>query len=230
MATQQLEFDGIIIEVHHKRIKHLNLRIYPPDGQVRVSAPLKFSMKQIRMLIEEKGEWIHSQRARIKAQPLAPVLTMQAGENHFFLGTPYPLKVNIQHKKPCLAFLNNEFILTITSSTTACEKKAVFDAWYRQQMSARLPCLIKKWEHVIGVDVREWGVRAMKTRWGSCNIRARRIWLNLSLIQKPLDCLESVLVHEMIHLLEASHNARFYALMDRFMPDWRIAQAPLKMR
>ena len=110
------------------------------------------------------------------------------------------------------------------------ERNARLNAWYKQQMQALIPDLIKKWEPIIGVSVHAWGVKSMKTRWGSCNVDAHRIWLNLNLIKKPLVCLEYVLVHEMVHLLEANHSPRFYALMTRFFPEWKGFQKQLECK
>ncbi|MDI1351398.1 MAG: SprT family zinc-dependent metalloprotease, partial [bacterium] len=125
--------------------------------------------------------------------------------------------------------LNDQFIyLYVTHHATQAQKQLIIDRWYRHEMSLLLPDLFQHWEKIIGVRVAQWGIKKMKTRWGSCNTRAHRIWLNLNLIQKNSVCLEYVLVHELVHLLEASHNQRFYNLMTRFMPQWRHYQALLE--
>ncbi len=224
MANLQIEIDGITIEILRKPIKNMNLRIYPPDGLVRVSAPLKLSLQQIRHQLEAKREWLHTQRARLQAQPVISAPLMQNGESHYFLGKAYTLNVVESSKPAQLKLKDNILLLSAKLHTTEVTKLACLKRWYQVQMQALIPHLIDKWEPVIGVTVKTWGIKTMKTRWGSCNTRAHRIWLNLSLIQKPIVCLEYVLVHEMVHLLEASHNARFYQLMDQFMPQWRTHQ------
>jgi predicted metal-dependent hydrolase len=117
---------------------------------------------------------------------------------------------------------DNQYIdVYIHENTTREQRRKVLTEWYRRQLKQLLPALIEKWQPIIDVEVKAWGVKQMKTRWGTCNIPAQRIWLNLELIKKPLNCLEYVVVHEMVHLLERHHNARFKAYMDEFLPHWR---------
>lgn len=217
-----LEIDGITIEILRKPIKNLHLRIYPPEGQVRVSAPLKLSMQKIRCAIEAKRAWIHQQRARVQARPINRELRWETGESHDFLGQAYELQVIENTTLSQVVLQDNLLQLWVKTNTTRADKEALVQAWYRAQMASLVPDLIKKWQPIINVTVAQWGIKIMKTRWGSCNVRTHRIWLNLALIKKPISCLESVLVHEMVHLLEPSHNRRFYALMDEFMPTWRV--------
>ena len=224
MKTDLIEFEGISIELQRKSIKNIHFRVYPPDGRVKISAPLRFSLKTIYQQIATRSDWIHTQRKRIQAIPYAREPMMCSGETHVFLGQPCILQVSnvAPYKK---VFMQDAVIhLSANPQASTTEKYNLLQAWYRQQMTALLPELIKKWQKIVGVDIAAWGIKKMKTRWGSCNIRTRRIWLNLTLIEKPLLCLESVLVHELVHLHEASHNARFYALMDQFMPEWRQAK------
>lgn len=227
MPHQQIEIDGITIEIHRKAIKNMNLRIYPPDGRVRVSAPLRLSLDDIRTQLETKREWLRTQRTKLQTLPSVTTPTLCTGETHYFLGQAYPLLILENQARPYVSLQDNSLIINTKTGTTSLEKMARLNRWYQLQMQALIPDLIKKWQLILGVHVADWGVKAMKTRWGSCNTQARRIWLNLSLIQKPIICLEYVLVHEMVHLLEASHNKRFYQLMDRFMPDWRTHQKAL---
>ena len=228
MTKHFLEFDGLTIAIHRKPIKNLHLRIYPPDGEVRVSAPLRLSLEKISHQIESRREWIHTQRLRIQSRPIKPEPVIETGASHLFLGQIYLLALNETANKQGIALTGNLLQLSLKPNTSVETREAMLETWYRKQMMALLPDLITKWQAVIGVHVAEWGIKKMRTRWGSCNIRAHRIWLNLALIKKPVACLESVLVHEMVHLLEASHNARFYALMDKFMPEWRVFQKDLK--
>ncbi len=229
MANNHIEIDGITIEILRKSIKNMHLRIYPPDGQVRVSAPLKLSLQHIRHQLETKREWLHTQRARLQAMPVLSEPTMQTGEAHYFLGQAYPLTVIESPLSPQIILKDNRLLLSMKPHATPIEKQAFLKQWYQAQMQSLVPELIKKWQPLMGVRVESWGAKTMKTRWGSCNTRTRRIWLNLILIQKSIVCLEYVLIHEMVHLLEASHNARFYQFMDKFMPEWRTHQKALHM-
>ena len=225
-----IELDGISVEILRKPIKNMYLRIYPPDGGVKITAPLKLPLDVIRSHLTGKIAWINSARARFVARPSLPALTMQSGEQHYFLGEGYELVVH-EGSGPHRIERQDQLIhCFVKPNTSAIEKSRRLQRWYTQQMQAILPALIQKWEPIIGVRVDSFRIRTMKTRWGSCNVVTRRICLNLSLIQKPLACLDYVLVHEMVHLHEANHSKRFYALMDQFLPEWRIYKKQLEMR
>ncbi|CEK09547.1 M48 family metallopeptidase [Legionella hackeliae] len=228
MSKHIIEIDGIVVEILRKPIKNLHLRVYPPDGQVKVSAPIRFRLDEIHHELKTKMNWIRQQRQRFQARPHQPQPTYQTGEQLSFLGEIYTL-VNIAHNaRPKILVENNFIHCYIEANATFEDKEKLIQTWHRQQMKVLLPNLIRKWEPVLGVTVNDWGIKTMKTRWGSCNIRAKRIWLNLRLMIKPLACLEYVLVHELVHLLETNHSKRFYALMDKFLPDWRQRQTLLE--
>lgn len=218
-----IEMDGFTVTLVRKRIKNLNLRINAA-GEVKVSAPLRFPLDLIHRYLHDKREWIDAHRRRLQARSPPLPLTLTTGEFLPFLGNHYELVVYHQSKHSRIEIDNTRMHCFVKTDATFAEKNALLQRWYRSQMANLLPDLIEKWEAVVGVQVNAWGIRAMKTRWGSCNISKKRIWLNLNLIQKPLVCLESVIVHELVHLLEASHNKRFYALMSQFMPNWKDHQ------
>lgn len=222
-----IEIDGLSIEISKKSIKNINLRI-DSQGKIKVSMPEKCSFDIVQHYLQTKRDWIIAHRARLLATPRSVAFTLNTGEYHFFLGKPYEWVVHENAKQNRIVIDEKKLHCFISATANFLTKKALLEQWYRQQMHALLPALIKKWETVIGVQVDAYGIKVMKTRWGSCNTRERRIWLTLYLIQKPLDCLEYVLVHEMVHLLEASHNQRFYRLMSQFMPNWRCRQDSLK--
>ena len=227
MTHLQIELDGIPIEILRKPIKNIHLRIYPPDGRVRVSAPIALSLNHIYKQIEAKLVWLHTQRARIQALPPRIEPSLQNGDQQYFLGTPYTLKL-IEHPSEKVVKLHNNIIqLHMSPNASTTQKTLLLNRWYQMQMQSLVPDLIKKWQPIMAVNVANWGTKIMKTRWGSCNIRTKHIWLNLVLIKKPIECLEYVLVHEMVHLLEASHNKRFHQLMDHFMPEWQTHKKTL---
>ncbi|WP_454786115.1 M48 family metallopeptidase [Legionella sp. WA2024007413] len=225
-----IELDGIPIEISRKKIKNMNLRIYPPDGLVKVSVPLRFSEQLIRQSLESKSAWIHKQRERIRNRAVLEACTFETGSTIVFRGNKYLLIIE-EHYGPAQIKIQNELIYCYTQpNSTPTQIQTLIEGWYKQQMQRLLPELIHRWEAIVGVKVAEWGIRKMKTRWGSCNTRAARIWLNLNLIKKPPICLEYVLVHELVHLLEPSHNQRFYGLMSKFMPQWREYEYHLEGR
>ena len=216
-----IDLNGIAIEIIKKPIKNMSLRIYPPDGAVKVSAPLHYKEHIIREFLQRKSSWITKQRNRMKEHLIEHDSIIRSGSTLFFKGEPYLLIIH-EHYGPSHIHCREGFIDAYLPHNPSQEKiNSLVDRWYKHEMEFLLPSLIKKWQSIIGVEVAQWGIKKMKTRWGSCNTRAHRIWLNLNLIKKPLPCLEYVLVHELVHLLEASHNQRFYKLMDRFMPQWR---------
>ncbi|KTC65272.1 zinc metalloprotease [Legionella adelaidensis] len=220
MTLTQIEVAGIPVLIHQKPIKNMHLRVYPPDGLVKVTAPVKFKLTTVYSFIEEKIDWIQKHRKRIQSVSIPPPLQFQTGETLHFLGLEYQLVIKQGSTKASLTLDDNLMLLSIPEEFSLETKKKFLIQWYKNQLANILPCLINKWEQIIGVSAQKWGIKLMKTRWGSCNPLSKRICLNLALIKKPIACIESVIVHELIHILEPSHNKRFYALMTQFMPEW----------
>ena len=218
-----VEVGGIRVEVVRKLIKNLHLSVHPPEGRVRVSAPLRVDDEAVRLAVVSKLGWIQRKRKLFADQPRQSQREMVSGESHYFLGRRYRLNL-LEHDGPARVARTDNGTLTMHVRPSAGREKReqVLNDWYRQHLKDLVPALISEWQPVIGVQVADWGIKKMKTRWGSCNIRDRRVWLNLELAKKPPHCLEYVLVHEMVHLLERHHNACFQAFMDRFMPQWRL--------
>ena len=229
----QMEISGHSIEVVRKDIKHFYVGVHPPNGQVRVSAPLRLDDDAVRMAIISRLGWIRRKQASFAQQQRQSQREYVSGESHYFTGKRYRLKVNEQDCPPKVQLLNNTRIgLTVRPGTDRDKREAIFHTWYREHLKSQLPALIAKWEPKMGVSVKDVRIRKMKTLWGSCNIEAKRIWLNLELAKKPKSCLIYVLVHEMTHLLERHHNDRFRELMDTYLPQWRsyrdeLNRAPL---
>jgi hypothetical protein len=211
-----VSIDDINILIIRKSIKHVYVRINSHTGDVKVSAPHALPVETIKKHLATKINWIHQTRER--AVQVLPQ-TSPTHSVHHFLGQPYNEILHINATKNEVR-LDGEHI-HLHCKSTINDPLIHLHHWYKQQMHALLPELIQKWEVIIGVSIHAYGIKAMKTRWGSCNVRTKRIWLNMHLIKKPLICIEYVLVHEMVHLLEASHNKRFYALMTQFMPEWK---------
>lgn len=220
MKQQIMNIDGIAIHISRKAVKRLNMRIHAADDFVRLSVPLGLSDQRIEQFLQSQRDWIHRQRLRLQQQTPMETHSFATGEDFYFLGKNYRLSVQATTEKPEVNLRNNTLNIHAHAGATEEQKRSMLEQWCALQMTERLPALIDKWSAVIGVRVNQWRIRKMKTRWGSCNTQTKRICLNLNLIHKPLLCLEYVLVHELVHLLEASHNKRFYALMDKFMPEW----------
>jgi predicted metal-dependent hydrolase len=216
-----ITINGTAIEVEKKNVKNLRLAVYPPDGHVKISAPLFMKDSEIYSFALAKADWIQKHRSKYAGNKAYAPLKYVDGEIHFYLGNPYTLRIVELPKRTKVVLNENEIILTIKPRSTKAQRLKALENWYRDKLNEISPELIAKWEGVIGVKATEFGIKKMKTRWGSCNIRAKRIWLNLDLVRRPLHCLEFIIVHELVHLLERNHNARFKAHMDRFMPAWR---------
>lgn len=223
ISRYTLDIQGIPVEVQQKRIKNLHLSVYPPDGRVRVSAPAYMSPESVRLAIINRLGWIRRQQAKFRAQQRQSQREMVSGESHYYMGQRYLLDVVEHNAPPGVRVRNNHTLeLRVRPGSDREKREAILNRWYRARLKEQIPSLIAKWEAIIGMQVAEWGVKRMKTRWGSCNIQARRIWVNLELAKKPPLCLEYIIVHEMVHFLERHHNERFRALMDQFMPNWRL--------
>jgi len=231
---QRLEIflDDIPVEIVRKKVKNINLRVYPSKRRVKISAPWHLRTESVVEFANSKQHWIQkhldSYRKPLHRDP--PKLV--SGEIHLYRGEQFQLVVDEHDAPPEVVLLEQEGILRMTVRTGSNRDKRtrVLKEWYRARLKEQIPKLIEKWEDPMDVSVNEFGVKQMKTRWGSCNIRDRRIWLNLELAKKSPACLESVVVHEMVHLLERKHNKRFYSLMDQFLPDWRDIDKELQGR
>jgi predicted metal-dependent hydrolase len=223
-----LSVRGIVVEVVRKDIKNLHLGVYPPLGRVRVAVPLLISDDAVRLAVIDKLGWIKRQKAKFAQQPRQSQREMVNGESHYFLGTRYRLRVH-ELAAPAKVTVRGmaSLDLFVRPGATAAQREDVLLHWYREQLKALVPTLLEKWQPVIGVQASHWGIKKMKTKWGSCNPSAQRIWLNLELAKKPLLCLEYIVVHELVHLLERRHSERFTALMDSFLPHWRVCRATL---
>lgn len=231
MKTQpsMLEISGIQVELIRKHIKYLRLSILPPDGHVRISAPFNVSNKDIRLAFTSRLGWIRRHQAKFAEQERQLKQERAHGESCYFMGSRYCLVIEEKDAPPQVRLQGgNRLILQVRPGTKAARRAALLNDWYRLELKRRIPALLQTWAPVVGVKIPTWGIRRMKTRWGSCNVAAKRIWLNLELIKKPPECLEYVLVHELVHLLERRHNQHFRTLMDQFMPEWRVYRDEVK--
>ncbi|KUG07809.1 M48 family metallopeptidase [Solirubrum puertoriconensis] len=217
----QLLVDNLAVEVVRKNIRTLRLTVYAPDGRVRVAVPLRTPEEDIRQLVVAREPWIRKHQERFRQQTRPLPLQYQAGETHYYLGQAYTLQLHTTTGTPHIVLEGSNLHLHEKSGTTAPQRQQLLTAWYRARLKEQLPILLAHWEPIVGAQAREWGVKQMKTRWGTCNIRAKRIWLNLELVKHPPHCLAYVVVHELVHLHERLHNSRFWGLMDEFMPNWR---------
>jgi predicted metal-dependent hydrolase len=223
----RLKIGEISVDVVRKNIKHAYLRVLPPAGEVRLSVPRRMSSQALRAFVLSKLDWIERQQAKIQRQvrPVPPRYLDR--ESLHVWGVSTTLRVTEHSAPPSVELKNGYLHLQVRFGTDGPKRQALIEAWYREQIQIAIPLLLAQWEPRIGVKVKKVSLRRMKTRWGSCSAKPRTIRLNTELAKMPRACLEYVLVHELAHLLEPSHNARFKVLMDRFLPGWRATRRAL---
>lgn len=225
----QMVIDDLKIEVIHKKIKYLRISVHPPLGAVRLSVPLTVDAETVQQFLTKQLGWIKKKKLELSNTKWITPYQYKSLETHYYLGQPLTLQVVPEDDKKPLVFLEGTTLyLSAPHRSKLTERRKRLNDWYRAQMKALLPELILKWEAVVQESAKEWRLREMKTRWGSCNVRARKICLNTELMKRPLHCLDYVIVHELVHLIERSHNARFWSLMDQFLPNWRESKGALR--
>lgn len=222
-----LDLGGVHAEVVRKDIKHVHLSVYPPEGRVKVSAPLNMALDTIRLYTLSKLGWIKVQQRKIRAQERETPREYLPKESHYVWGRRYLMRIVEADSAPAVRLLPSRLELQVRPGSDQVRRAAILDAWYRQQIRLALPALLHEWQPLIGATPRRILVQRMKTRWGTCNAASGSIRLNTDLARKPPTCLEYILVHELVHLIEPTHNARFQALMERFMPHWRQIRSEL---
>jgi predicted metal-dependent hydrolase len=229
----EITVGSVTVQVVRKAIKNLHLGVYPPHGRVRVAAPLAVHDDAVRLAVIGKLGWIKRQQAKFEAQPRQSPREMVSGETHYFLGRPCRLRW-IDGAGPARVVVCARGILEMAGppDSTQAERQEAILRWYRRELQSRMPPLLERWQRTLGVEAASCGIKRMKTRWGTCNPAARRIWLNLELAKQPEPCIEYLVVHELVHLRERTHGPRFVALMDAHLPQWRalrrqLAEGPL---
>ena len=222
-----IKLEDIDAEVVHKNIRNIHLRVLPPDGKVRISAPFRTKNGTIYKFACSKLNWISKQRIRIHKSTYESFQYINQ-ETHYFKGRQYQLKVQEKNEVPVVQLLNNEIVLQVPDGADLETRRSVLQDWYHRQLEMVITPLITKWESILNVSVRRFSIRSMKTRWGSCTPKTRSIRFNLELVKRAPECLEYIVVHELVHLLEASHNSKFKTLMDRFYPKWKFYRKELR--
>jgi len=218
----QLKLGDIVVDVVLKNIKNVHLSVYPPTGRVRISAPGRMNIDIIRVFAISKLDWIKQQQKKLREQQRETPREYVDRESHYVWGKRYLLAIRESDEPSSIELKHSRMLLRVRPGTVERSREALFEGWYREQIKAAVPPLLARWQPLMGVKVERFFVQRMKTRWGSCNHKARTIRLNTELAKKPAECLEYLVVHELIHLLEPTHNARFVALMDRFMSKWQF--------
>lgn len=224
----KITVSNITIDVIRKDIKNIHLAVYPPTGRVRIAAPLSVNDDAIRLFAISKLGWIKRHQREFDAQERISPREYKQRESHYFQGRRYLMKIIEKDEPPKVILRTRTYIELYVRPNTSFEKRQeVITEWYRVELKKLIPAIIEKWEKSLNVNINEWQVKQMKTNWGTCNIEKKRILINLELAKKPLHCLEYVILHEMVHLLERHHNERFLYYMDTYLPNWKQIRTEL---
>ena len=221
-ALRQIHLGDIAVDVAQKAIKNIHLSVFPPHGKVRIAAPLHMDLDTIRVFAISKLGWIKKQQEKLRGQARQSPREYLDRESHYVWGRRYLLKVVEHDAPPEVVVTHGKLVMYLRPGTSHEKRQSVMNEWFRQQLKDETRVLIAKWAPHIGVAVPKFTARKMKTKWGSCTPAAKSILVNLELAKKPPACLEYIVVHELTHLIEPSHNARFITLMTQFMPKWRF--------
>lgn len=219
--SERFEIAGIGVDVVFKNIKNIHLSVNPPHGEVRVAAPIRMKLDTIRVFTISKLDWIKKQQRKFLKQERETPREFLERESHYVWGKRYLLEIVETDAAPSIELKHRKLALHIRLDASREARQAVIDGWYRALVREAVRPLLAKWEPILQVSVNKIFVQRMKTKWGSCASASRNIRLNTDLAKKPAACLEYIVVHEMAHLVEPTHNARFVALMDRLMPNWQ---------
>lgn len=217
----QINLGGITVDVIRKDIKNIHLSVYPPTGKVRISAPSRMKLETIRVYAVSKLAWIIKQQTKLRNQERETRRDYVARESHYFFGKRYLLKVSETDLAQTVILRHREIELVVRRGANLERRQKLLEDWYRKQLRQKADRYVVFWEKHMNLTVAELGIKKMRTKWGSCNREAKRIWLNLELVKKPKECLEYIVVHEMVHIIERNHGTKFIAHMDQFLPQWR---------
>lgn len=226
-ASGYLTVAGLAVDVVYKDIKNLHISVYPPAGRVRIAAPEEMGEEVIRLAVVQRLPWIKRQQKQLLSAERQSRREMLSGETHYVWGARYRLDVSRTSGNYSVAIEGKDLVVVTPDSADADARRAALNRWYSREIKAVMPSLLETWQEVVGVEADRIVVRRMKTKWGTCKQDSRTIWINPELAKKPPRCLEYILVHELTHLHERTHNERFVALMDEFMPDWRARRDEL---
>jgi len=222
--VSRIDLGEIFIDVLKKDIKNIHLSVNPPNGKVKISAPLRMSLDAIRLFAISKLGWIKTQQNKMRSQPRETPREYLEKESHFVWGQRYLLRIIEANVTPHVELTHSDLVLTVRPGSGEEKRQEIVQKWYREQLRVAVAPLVHKWEQILGVQAAAFFVRKMKTRWGSCNPSSRYIRFNTDLAKKPSQCLEYIVVHELIHLLEPTHNKNFIDLMDQHLPTWKCCR------
>ncbi|MEJ5106648.1 M48 family metallopeptidase [Chryseobacterium sp. MYb328] len=221
MTNKIIYIGSVEIEVTFKAIKNLHLSVHPPIGRVTIASPEFYDLEKVKIYAATKLNWIKREQEKVRSQEREDPKLIITQESHQFFGKRYLMKV-IESKRSKLVLKHTTIELYAVPEATLEQKKKTLYNWYKKELEIKIGSLILEYAKFMKIEGINFGIRKMKTKWGSCNIERRMLWFNIELAKKPIDCIEYIVVHELVHLLERNHNKNFIILMDRFLPNWRL--------
>ena len=229
MTSSETIIGGIPIQIIKKKnLKNLYVRINPPEGRVVVSSPNDFPDEEIKLFVLKKIPDITKIRDRMLWQARQSEREYVSGESHYLWGKPYRLQVVYEGNRYQITKMPNKIILIAPKRATKETKEKAFNEWYREELKRVLEGVVSRCEAKTNIRANEYRIKNMRTKWGTCNIDKKRIWVNLQLAKKPVECLEYIVIHELVHLIEKNHTHRFHALVEKFYPTWKVARKLLE--
>lgn len=220
--TDILKFNDVEVELTFKDIKNVHLRVHPPFGRVTLSAPEEMEKEHLRVYITTKLGWIKREQKKMLGQEREPEHLFITNESHYFFGKRYLLKITESENRPKVILHHSKIELVVPEKSTAEYKKKKLYSWYRKELRMLLSKMIEKYSEIIGVSPKTFGIRKVKTKWGSCNDTLESVWFNIELAKKPKECVEYIVVHELLHLKERRHNKNFMLLLNKYLPNWQL--------
>ena len=216
-----IEINGIPVEIRKKNIKNMHLYVQPPNGKVWISAPLNLSDENIVLFVQSKIEWIKKHQEKMKNQPRQTKLQYVSGESFYVLGKQYYLQVDYSCTENSLILSGDKALLTVHKESSIKQREKFVREWYRSILKSEIDKHLPKWEQKTGLYCNSWQTKYMTTRWGTCNTKTKKLWFNLQLAKKPIECIEYIILHEIAHLKVKNHGNAFIAILDSYMPCWR---------
>lgn len=224
---ETIQVAEINVKVTFKAIKNIHLSVHPPNGNVTLSAPPRYDLDTLRLYVISRLDWVREKIVKFQQQERVPARNYINNETHYFFGQRFKLFLKETKGKQTIEKKIDSLIMHVRIASDRNKRAGIMDNWHRKELKIITKEFVQKWEPKLNVKVIDFGVKKMKTKWGTCNSKEGRIWLNLELAKMPKHCIEYIVVHEMVHLLERSHNKRFVALLDHHMPGWQMLKDEL---
>lgn len=219
--VQTRNIAGIPVRVEYKDVKHMHLSVHPPVGDVRAVVPTETKPDKVHLFVVSRLGWIRRKKREMAKQSRTPPKQYTEGESVFLWGKQYRIRLKPTTGKHTVELSGEWLELSIWPGTNLGGRQRLVHRYYREELAKEISGIARKWEQGTGLKAEEYRIKMMSTKWGSCNIEAKRIWLNLELAKHPKACLSYILLHELLHLEERGHTARFQALMTQYLPSWR---------